>query len=64
MYTGFFRHVGLSGNEVNELGEDSETMSESERRTRRIAHEEQKWDEEHYMYAGNLPMFDTYLLLT
>ncbi|KAA1471350.1 SHQ1-domain-containing protein [Dentipellis sp. KUC8613] len=48
-YTGYFRHVGDSENEVNELGVDAETMSLEERRKRRIQHEELKWDEEYYM---------------
>ena len=49
MYTGYFRHVGHTENGVNELGEDVEILLGSERRSRRLAHEEQKWDEEHYM---------------
>ncbi|TFY51075.1 hypothetical protein EVG20_g11176, partial [Dentipellis fragilis] len=48
-YTGYFRHVGDSENEVNELGVDAETLSLEERRKRRIQHEELKWDEEYYM---------------
>ena len=51
LYTGYFRHVAHTENEINELGEDAETLLPSERRKRRVAHEEQKWDEEHYMYV-------------
>ena len=49
MYTGYFQHVGHTENEVNELGTDAETCSPAERRTRRLKHEDEKWDEEHYM---------------
>ncbi|KIP01723.1 hypothetical protein PHLGIDRAFT_123107 [Phlebiopsis gigantea 11061_1 CR5-6] len=49
MYTGYFQHVGHTENEVNELGADAETCSPAERRTRRVRHEDGKWDEEHYM---------------
>jgi len=38
-------------NEINELGVDAETLSPSERRIRRLRHEESKWDPEHYMYV-------------
>ena len=34
---------------MNELGVDAETCPPDERRRRRIKHEEDKWDEEHYM---------------
>ena len=50
-YTGYFLHVGTTENEINELGVDAETLSPSERRTRRLRHEESKWDPEHYMYV-------------
>ena len=49
MYTDYFRHVGHTENEVNELGEDVEKVTAAERRKKRLAHEEKKWDEEHYM---------------
>lgn len=49
MYTGYFRHVTTTENEVNELGADAETLTVSERQKRRIAHEDEKWDEEHFM---------------
>lgn len=49
MYTGYFRHVTTTENEVNELGADTETLPVSERQKRRISHEDEKWDEEHYM---------------
>jgi protein SHQ1 len=51
-YTGYFLHVGSTGNEINELGVDAETLSPSERRNRRLRHEESKWNPEHYMYVG------------
>ncbi|KAI0049703.1 SHQ1-domain-containing protein [Auriscalpium vulgare] len=49
LYTGYFRHVGNTENEINELGTDAETLPPEERRRRRVTHEEQKWDEEAYM---------------
>lgn len=49
MYTGYFRHIEHTPNEVNELGKDVETCPRAERRKRRLKHEEEKWDEEHYM---------------
>ena len=48
-YTGYFLHVGTTENEINELGADAETLNPSERRIRRLRHEELKWDPEHYM---------------
>lgn len=57
MHTGYFRHVAHTENEVNELGPDAETLPEDERRTRRLAHEEAKWDEEHYMYVPDVPLY-------
>ncbi|KAJ3558479.1 hypothetical protein NM688_g899 [Phlebia brevispora] len=55
LYTGYFRHVQHTENEVNELGADAETCPPAERRQRRIKHEEEKWDEEYYMadYVDN-----------
>ena len=49
MHSGYFRHVAHTENEVNELGIDAETCSPEERRARRLKHEDEKWDEEHYM---------------
>lgn len=49
MHTGYFRHVEHAENEVNELGVDAEICPPEERRQRRLQHEEQKWDEDHYM---------------
>ena len=49
MHSGYFRHVEHSENEVNELGVDAETCPPQERRLRRLKHEDDKWDEEHYM---------------
>ncbi|KZT65490.1 SHQ1-domain-containing protein [Daedalea quercina L-15889] len=49
MYSGYFRHVAHTENEINELGADAETCPSSERRKLRLNHEDEKWDEEHYM---------------
>lgn len=48
-YSGFFRHVQHTENEVNELGDETETCGPIVRRQKRLAHEDSKWDEEHYM---------------
>lgn len=53
-YTGYFRHVATTENEVNELGADAETLSPLDRRAHRLQHEDSKWDPEHYMYAAPL----------
>ncbi|KAI0003212.1 SHQ1 protein-domain-containing protein [Russula compacta] len=54
-YTGYFLHVGTTENEINELGADAEILNPSERRARRLRHEEAKWDPEYYMadFADN-----------
>ncbi|KAJ7111162.1 SHQ1 protein-domain-containing protein [Mycena crocata] len=49
LYSGYFKHVSHTENEVNELGSDAETCIVQERRVRRWKHEDEKWDEEHYM---------------
>ncbi|KAH7912143.1 SHQ1 protein-domain-containing protein [Hygrophoropsis aurantiaca] len=49
MYTGYFTHVAHIENEVNELGADTETCTPEDRRIKRCKHENEKWDEEHYM---------------
>jgi protein SHQ1 len=49
MYSGYFTHVVHTENEVNELGADAETLTAQERRAGRTQHEDEKWDEEHYM---------------
>jgi protein SHQ1 len=49
MYSGYFRHVSHTENEVNELGADVESCSPEQRREQRIKHEDDKFDEEHYM---------------
>lgn len=51
LHTGYFRHVEHIENEVNELGASAETAGPSERRESRVKHENEKWDEEYYMYA-------------
>jgi len=49
MYSGYFRHVQYTENEVNDLGADAETCSVQDRRARRIKCENEKWDEEYYL---------------
>ncbi|KAF9065291.1 SHQ1 protein-domain-containing protein [Rhodocollybia butyracea] len=49
MHSGYFTNVAYTENEVNELGFEAEVLTPSERRQRRIKHEDEKWDEEHYM---------------
>ncbi|KAJ7763147.1 SHQ1 protein-domain-containing protein [Mycena maculata] len=49
LHSGYFKHVSHTENEVNELGPDAETCPVQERRARRWKHEDEKWDEEHYM---------------
>lgn len=49
LYSGYFRHVEHASNEVNELGTEAETCPPQERRRKRLLHEEEKWDGEHYM---------------
>ncbi|CCM02849.1 uncharacterized protein FIBRA_04961 [Fibroporia radiculosa] len=49
MHSGYFRHVAHTENEVNELGADAEACPPDERRRLRLKHEEDKWDEEHYI---------------
>jgi len=51
MHSGYFAHMTHTENEVNELGSVAETCPVDERRQRRTKHEEEKWDEEHYMYG-------------
>lgn len=45
-------------NEVNELGDKAEVYTKYERHSIRLAHEDQKFDEEHYM----LKVFFFYLI--
>ncbi len=49
MYSGYLRHAIHTENEVNELGDDAEICTKDERRSRRVKHEDQKFDEQHYM---------------
>ncbi|KZT28545.1 SHQ1-domain-containing protein [Neolentinus lepideus HHB14362 ss-1] len=49
LHSGYFTHVEHMENEVNELGKDAEACPLEERRRRRLRHEDEKWDEEHYM---------------
>jgi protein SHQ1 len=55
-YSGYFLHVASTENEINELGADAETLNPSERRIRRLKHEDEKWDPEYYMYV-RLPFY-------
>lgn len=48
-YLGYFTYVRQVANDVNELGDRAETITENERAELRIAHEETKWDEEYYL---------------
>ncbi|KAG9318529.1 SHQ1 protein-domain-containing protein [Chiua virens] len=47
-YTGYFMHAHTE-NEINELGNNAESCDLDERFSLRIMHENEKWDEEHYM---------------
>ncbi|KAF9264856.1 SHQ1-domain-containing protein [Marasmius fiardii PR-910] len=49
MYSGYFTNVSYTENEVNELGAHVEQCRPVDRRSRRILHEDEKWDSEHYM---------------
>ncbi|KAJ6480262.1 SHQ1 protein-domain-containing protein [Mycena sanguinolenta] len=49
LHSGYFKHVAHAENEVNELGVDAEICTVRERRLKRWKHEDEKWDEEHYM---------------
>ena len=49
MHKGYFANVQYTENEINELGADTERCPPSERRTRRLKHEDGKWDPEHYL---------------
>lgn len=60
MYTGYFTHVSHTENEINELGMDLEKLTPYERREKRIKHENEKWDEDHYMCALSAAYFHTY----
>jgi len=49
MHSGYLKHVTHTNNEVNELGDQAEVCSKAHRREMRLKHEDEKWDEEHYM---------------
>jgi len=49
MHSGYFKHVSCTDNQVNELGTNPETTPVQDRRKLRMEHEEDKWNEEHYM---------------
>lgn len=48
LHSGYFKHVAHTENEVNELESDAESCTVSQRRERRLRHENDKWDEEYY----------------
>ena len=48
-HSGYFRHVQHTENEVNELSGEAESLSPEERRVKREAHEDKKWDPDYYM---------------
>lgn len=49
LHSGYLRHATHTENEINELGDDAESCSRADRTRRRLKHEDEKWDEEHYM---------------
>jgi len=49
MHSGFLNHATYTENEVNELGDEAEICTKAERRERRMKHEDEKFDEEHYV---------------
>ncbi|KAF8201459.1 SHQ1 protein-domain-containing protein [Pholiota molesta] len=49
MHSGYLKHALHTENEINELGGDAEECTKEERTARRIKHENDKFDEEHYM---------------
>ena len=51
LYTGYFKDAEHSESDVNELGADIEKCDFSERRRRRLKHEDDEFDAGYYMYA-------------
>lgn len=51
MHSGYFKNVSYADNQVNELGPDAENVAAPDRRKLRLDHEDEKWDEEHYMWV-------------
>ncbi|KAF9533490.1 SHQ1 protein-domain-containing protein [Crepidotus variabilis] len=49
LHSGYLRHAAHTENEINELGTDAEVCTSVERSARRVAHENEKFDEEHYI---------------
>jgi protein SHQ1 len=49
MHSGYLKHALHTENEINELSGDAEECTKEERTARRIKHENDKFDEEHYM---------------
>ena len=60
LHTGFFQHVEHTENEVNELGAAAESAGPSERRKARLLHEDEKWDDEYYMYVPLVPFITSH----
>ena len=54
MHSGYLCHVKYTENEVNDLGVDAESCTPQERRLLRLKREENKWDEEYYMYVFSI----------
>jgi len=49
LHHNYLKHATHTENEINELADDAEVITEPERQARREQHEKEKWDEEHYM---------------
>ncbi|KAF9476317.1 SHQ1-domain-containing protein [Pholiota conissans] len=49
MHSGYLKHALHTENEINELGGDAEECTKEDRTSRRLKHENDKFDEEHYM---------------
>jgi protein SHQ1 len=49
LHSGYLKYATHTENEINELGDDAESCSRADRTRRRLKHEDEKWDEEHYM---------------
>jgi protein SHQ1 len=50
-HSGYLKNVAYTENEVNELGDEAETAPPQARRARREAHEDDKFDDQYYMYV-------------
>lgn len=61
-HSGYLRHATYTENEVNELGDGAEVYTKDERRSRRVTHEDEKFDEEHYMLNVFFLVFNFFVL--